>query len=156
MNMPPLRWDPAYLPQLIPYNQLRRDPVVQALAEAEFGGTEVHNVFHLVTLMCMPVFPEETVTDHTALLGGCLFYAPPLMEGGTTITELWTLGVGVGASAVWTFEKFGTGVCVHNESDTEPFHRRTLELLERSTWLVLRTPAQVAGLMGMAEPATAS
>lgn len=143
-------------PSLIPYDQFRKDPEVLALAEQHFGGTETTHVFHVLTLMCMPVYPEEEVDGHTAMHGGCLFYAWPLCEGGTSLTELWTLGVGLGASAVWTFEKFGCGVSVLGESDTEPFHRRTRELLDRSTWLVLRSPAQVRTMLALDEPVGAS
>lgn len=139
-------------PAMIPYNQFRRDPEVLALAEQHFGGTETVHVFHVLTLMCMPVYPEEQVDGYDTIHGGCLFYAWPLWEGGTTTTELWTLGVSLGASAVWTFEKFGSGVSVIGESDTEPFHRRTMDLLDRSTWLVLRSPAQVRALQALDEP----
>lgn len=138
------------LPRLVPYYDLRRDPEVWGFAQHLFGGTEVHHVLHAVSLCCLPVLPDGHLPNGKSVLSGCcLLYAEQLdRERDVMLGQPWTMTVELGASAYWRFVPATENDWpVMEASDCEPLSQRVMDLLDRSHWLVLRTPVQARAFM---------
>lgn len=135
-----LTWEQIQTSNMV--QQAARDHLYPGENEAEL---DTNDLFLGLTLLAMPVYPEQDIGQGTAGTGVCLFYAPGSEEDPNWLVP-WTCTVDVGASASYRFEKIGDASQGFNESDSEPWQQRTLDLLQRSVWVLVRGPGAQGGV----------